>query len=145
MIAKATRRLHSWSVVLSTVALLSGTSTVHSQPCDGSKGKLFRVNEGIFELIEGKVIDLTDRKILLSMPLEQYHPAIQERKEIKIKINGNWNKTVKVGERIDILGGAHTYGFKDSVRNLRKCLLDVIDVLDPKGAPVQATFRLDCN
>jgi len=56
--------------VLSLLALLVVVSSPFScsaqQPSSSSEAKLLRVDEGIFELKEGRSIDITDRKILLT-------------------------------------------------------------------------------
>lgn len=99
--------------------------------------KLLRVDEGVFELEIGKAIDLTDRKILLSIRLSSSH-----RKECcQITLNGERASWRAVGSRIDL---KRERGTSKYVEDKDLCYIDVIDVARPKGARGIATFRLHC-
>ena len=129
------------AIIPLTILVNTGSLTASQ----AQSAKMARVDEGVFELSEGKTIDLTDRKILLAVTANQNRAFVTEQNTINLMINGNWHKQARVGERIDILSGAHTYSFKDSLKNISKCVLDVIDIAVPKGAPIAVKFRLDCN
>jgi hypothetical protein len=103
---------------------------------------LYRVDEGMFDLRRGQSIDLTDRKILLTVKLEQ-SPDLAERKRIQFSIMGlGWSAVP--GERINLKQtGYETVNkiFADKT----VCYLDLIDVAVPKGAQPVATFRFECD
>jgi len=98
--------------------------------------QLMRVDEGVFELEIGKTIDLTDRKMLLSVTSRGSNKDC-----CTIAVNGsrvNWNG---VGSRIDLKRESSTRQF---VEDKDVCYLDVVDIALPKGAAGIATFRLYC-
>ena len=98
--------------------------------------KLMRVDEGVFELGIGKTIDLTDRKILLAVRLYGTRDTCCE-----LTLNGGNAGRLEPGSRIDLKGLRSTAKF---VEDKEICVLDVVDILLPKGAPGIATFRLHC-
>lgn len=98
--------------------------------------KLMRVDEGVFELGIGKTIDLTDRKILLAIRLYGTRDTCCE-----ITLNGGNAGRPEPGLRIDLKGLRSTASF---VEDKEICVLDVVDIALPKGAPGIATFRLHC-
>jgi len=99
--------------------------------------KLMRVDEGVFELEIGKTIDVTDRKILLSIRISSGH-----RKECCIiTLNGERASWRAVGSRLDLKKERSTSKY---VEDKDVCYIDVIDIARPKGAPGIATFRLHC-
>lgn len=98
--------------------------------------KLMRVDEGVFELEFGKTIDLTDRKILLSIGYRG------RRKECcTLRINGRTMSFNGPGTRIDLKRERHTAGF---VEDKSVCFLDIVDIALPRGTNGIATFRLHC-
>lgn len=98
--------------------------------------KLMRVDEGVFELEFGKTIDLTDRKILLSIGYRG------SRKECCIlRINGKNMYFNGAGTRLDFKRERHIAPF---VEDKSVCFLDVVDIALPRGTNGIATFRLHC-
>ena len=97
-------------------------------------GQLFRVDEGVFDLRIGQTIDLTNRKLLLSM-------QIYNKSCCNMTINGERVSRWQVGSRIDL---KRFRGTKEAVQDRDQCFLDVVDLVLPKGAPGVATFRLHC-
>lgn len=97
--------------------------------------QLMRVDEGVFELEVGKTIDLTDRKILLGVVKRSNECCI-------ITLNGDTIKTHSfVGKRFNLKRERSSASF---VKDKDVCVLDVVDVALPKGAPGIFTFRLHC-
>lgn len=97
--------------------------------------QLMRVDEGVFELEVGKTIDLTDRKVLLGVVKRRDECCI-------ITLNGDTIKTHSfVGERFNLKRERSSASF---VKDKDVCVLDVVDVALPKGAPGIFTFRLHC-
>lgn len=100
--------------------------------------QLMRVDEGVFEVPADSTIDLTDRKILLSVTT---YASGREKKCCNITFNGDRQSWRAVGHRFDL---KRIRGTKSYVEDKAECFLDVIDVATPKGAPWLATFRLHC-
>lgn len=96
--------------------------------------QLMRVDDGVFELEIGKTIDLTDRKILLSM-------RCNDKGNCDITLNGERARWRAVGSRIDL---KKERGTRDFVKDKSVCVLDVVDIALPKGADGVATFRIYC-
>lgn len=97
--------------------------------------QLMRVDEGVFELEVGKTIDLTDRKVLLGVVKRNSECCI-------ITLNGDTIKTHSfVGKRFNLKRERSSASF---VKDKDVCVLDVVDVALPKGAPGIFTFRLHC-
>jgi hypothetical protein len=100
--------------------------------------QLMRVDEGVFEVPADTTIDLTDRKILLSVTT---FLSGRDKKCCNISFNGDRESWRAVGHRFDL---KRIRGTKSYVEDKAECFLDVIDVATPKGAPWLATFRLHC-
>ena len=97
--------------------------------------QLMRVDEGVFELEVGKTIDLTNRKLLLSVKRSRRDCCI-------ITVNGDTISTNSfVGKRFNL---KRERGSREFVQDKDICVLDVVDAAIPKGAPSIFTFRLHC-
>lgn len=97
------------------------------------------VGDGVFELKQGKSIDLTKKEWLLTFKGEQNRDSL-ERSQITIMIAG-YQHSMTPGQRHDFKGYSSTQ--KDA-KDKDKCFLDLVDVVAPKGAPATATFRFSC-
>jgi hypothetical protein len=104
--------------------------------------ELLRVDEGVFEIPVDGTIDLTDRRIFLS--IRSYREwATAPKKCCNLLLNGQ-NTSIgsdPVSKRFDLKQLRETQEF---VVDKEQCFLDVVDVVMPKGAPWIATFRLHC-
>lgn len=99
--------------------------------------ELLRVDEGVFEMPIGGTIDLTDRRIFLSIRVPRGYQQCCE-----IVLNGRQVMFGDVvGQRFDLKRVNSTW---KHVEDKEQCFLDVVDVVTPKGAPGIATFRLHC-
>lgn len=103
------------------------------------QAKLYRVDEGVFELRVGKSMDLTNRQVLLSIPVQQDDRMFAQGR-FAIGLSG-LRLTVVVGQRLDLKRYPNT---KKALSDKDECFLDVLDFVAPKGAPGTATFRLSC-
>jgi hypothetical protein len=122
-----------FTAILITAMLAIPTSSAED------KAKLYRVEEGVFELRGGKSIDLTDRQVLLTLMPPQDARANQPGRFL-ISLSGQ-RFMVTVGQRLDL----KHYGTTRKVfADKDECYLDVIDFVAPKGAPATATFRINC-
>lgn len=131
-------------VVLKTIvaAVLASllTSAVAAQPLPRGvrpSTALKQVDGGVFELRGGQSVDLTDRKLLLSVEDEDGRDA--NRPHHFYVFVGGARRQVSPGTRIDLAQG-------DQRRrgSATPCFLDVVDYIAPKGAPATAKFRLSC-
>lgn len=119
-----------------------------SQSNEAGTAKLYRVDEGIFELREGELLDLTDRAISLHVPKNQNRELAESDQKIKVTLTSNRKREINlsVGDRVNLKGrdgyGAYT---DDSFKDKAICNLDLIKVTVPKGAPVIGTFRFKCE
>ncbi len=95
--------------------------------------------DGLFELRQGRSLDLTKNQWLLHFPQDNRRENM-EAGRISLKISGV-GYDLRVGDRIDLKTFHVT--MKD-VKDRDKCYLDLVDVLVPKGAPAVATFRFHC-
>jgi hypothetical protein len=112
-------------------------------------GKLMRVDEGVFTIKFGQTIDLTNRRILLTI---KYGRPSWDRESLvccQLALNGQIlpeqepaDSTRLIGERIDLKRLESTSSY---VEDKERCFVDVVDVVDRKGAPGTATFRLFCE
>jgi hypothetical protein len=100
--------------------------------------QLMRVDEGVFDVPVGGTIDLTDRKILLSVTS---FTSGREKKCCTIMLNGDRITWRTVGHRFDLKQLSAT---RQSLYDKNQCFLDIVDVATPKGAPWLLTFRLHC-
>lgn len=111
---------------------------------------LYRVDEGVFELRQGEMIDLTDRKVTLHFAKKQNVELAQEQQIISVNISADYSHTwdLEVGHRFDFKNGYKNYGIAKPggilMKDKAKCFLDLVDVAVPKGAPMIATFRFEC-
>jgi hypothetical protein len=110
-------------------------------------GKLMRVDEGVFTVKFGQTIDLTNRRLLLTIkdgPVwgEDGPKCCQIAVSGQI-ITGQWaeDPNTLIGKRIDLKRLKSTSSY---VQDKERCFVDVVDVVDRKGAPGTATFRLFC-
>lgn len=102
---------------------------------------LYRVDEGMFDLRHGQSIDLTDRKIMMTFNLTQHPGAIADRKQVNFMVKGH-GYSLEPGQRLDLRTWHITQrDFKDKT----ECYIDFIDLAAPKGAPMVATLRFECN
>jgi hypothetical protein len=101
--------------------------------------ELLRVDEGVFEVPVGGTIDLTDRRLFLS--IRSY--SSRRARCCNLYVNGEQVifQSSPVGARVDLKQVNKTKSFVEDKEN---CFLDVVDVVMPKGAPWIATFRLYC-
>jgi len=130
------------------VANTAGTATMTEVP-EAEKlvvpaGKLMRVDEGVFDLKIGRTIDLTNRRMLLSIRYgrdkSSFHLTINGMTPQGNEVVGNYNWSI--GSRIDLKVMESTEEF---VQDKNRCFLDIVDIVDPTGAPGTATFRLFCQ
>jgi hypothetical protein len=125
-------RLSMTLFIISATALSATAQQPSSSPeaklqsSTSVEAKLFRVDEGIFELKHGRMIDITDKKVLFQFT------GGDGPERIYMKVNGG-STGMSVGGR---------FSFKNFGAD---CFMDLIDLVQPKGAPETATFRLVCN
>ncbi len=100
---------------------------------------LTRVDEGVFQLRQGKSVDLTKHTILLTLRAEQTERDT-EKSQFYILIAGD-SKRVKVGDRVDL---RRVRRLERDLKSKDQCFLDVVDFVAPRGAPATATFRINC-
>ena len=97
------------------------------------------VGEGLFDLRFGQSVDLTKNQTLLTSRRDREQRGI-EQGTVYLTIAGvQYDMTV--GQRLDLKQWGPT---QKDVKDKDKCVLDLIDVVAPKGAPAQATFRFSC-
>ncbi|MGE3916337.1 MAG: hypothetical protein AB7F78_11630 [Hyphomicrobiaceae bacterium] len=97
------------------------------------------VGDGLFELRQGRSVDLTRKEVLMTF-VRQQTPESLAAGQISLQIVGV-GLHLKVGDRLDLKRWPYTSKLmadKDS------CYLDLIDVVSPKGAPATANFRFTC-
>jgi hypothetical protein len=107
-------------------------------------GALMMVKEGVFELRHGKSIDITDRKILLTFPVNQ--SVDRETGELRggrfmLMINGD-SQYAQGGTRFDLRSMQATKRF---VEDFDVCLLDVVELIQAKGSAPRAVMRVNCQ
>ena len=91
------------------------------------------IGDGVFEMRPGKSLDLTKSQILMTFVREW-------NEEVFLKIAGTEHR-MKVGDRLDLKHfGATTH----QLQARDSCFLDLVEVVLPKGAPANATFRFSC-
>lgn len=104
--------------------------------------KLYRVDEGIFDIKLGQVLDLTDRKVLMAFSNTMSgntREAIKKNQSFRVLFNSR-QSSFSIGRRLDL-----KYEFKEIFKDKDECYLDLIGIATPKGAPVIATFRFHCE
>ena len=131
--------LASAAAMIVAAAVTAGTMTKvgEAEKLVVPAGKLMRVDEGVFDLQIGRTIDLTNRRILLAIT---YHGRDNECCDLTL--NGRLVNLWQVGSRIDLKDYSTT---KEFVEDKNRCFLDIVDIVDPKGAPGTVTFRLFCQ
>ncbi|MEO1719252.1 MAG: hypothetical protein AAFR23_03370 [Pseudomonadota bacterium] len=105
----------------------------------------YRVEDGLFALRPGQTIDLTDRNILLAFSgvgsQRRARAANSQRPErAEVRINGS-RRSMSVGDRINLLRERRLAA---SLEGKARCYLDLTNLRVARGAPPQATFRLNC-
>lgn len=118
-----------------------------AQPAEVQKSSsvtamLYRVDGGLFDLYRGQSIDLTDRKVLLTITLDQ-QTNLAEAKQLLLSINGIRISLVP-GQRFDFKSGSYS-SLAKIFSDKTACYIDLIDVAVPKGAQPVATFRFECE
>lgn len=92
------------------------------------------VSEGMLDIREGQVLDLTDRRVL-------FHLVEVKNSLIFYKINGGYSR-LDMGSRLDLKKITST---SDTFRDMAECYLDLIGVTAPKGSAPIASFRFICH
>ena len=101
--------------------------------------EFYRIDEGVFALRPGMSVDLTDRKILLTMR-QDWQSGRQDTTHFQYNLNGRRSRA-QAGDRIDLKSNRAT---RDAVADKGSCFVDVVAFVAPRGAPPTATFRLSC-
>ena len=104
---------------------------------------LYRVDGGMFDMREGDIIDLTDRKILLKLiPMDRND--LEKSKRIKLQVTGSGSRqpALTVGDRLDL---HKTDAASELLKDKKVCYLDLIGLTVPKAVPYIATFRFVCE
>jgi len=124
--------------------LLSGIFLIASGAALAQQGpaKLYRVDDGIFELKLGQSIDLTERKVLVNFDYHSRLQSIAEYKTFRVLVNGWYGGDVHPGVRLDL---KKYYSTAKIVADTSECYLDIVDVATPKGGTPVATFRFSCR
>lgn len=98
------------------------------------------VGDGVFELRQGKSVDLTKNQLLLTFRRDQNKQAVEDQGYIALTLAGI-GFGLKPGDRLNL----KSYNeIAKVLKDTDKCFLDLIDVVAPKGAPANATFRFSC-
>lgn len=109
--------------------------TTSSKAQEANQAELYRVDDGVFQLKEGKTIDVTDRFLLLAFR--------HGKKCLEIVLNGR-RSCIEVGKRFDLKGKHAPFHLGELFQDKNQCFLDVVEIDAPKGADATATFRLHC-
>ncbi len=120
------------SITIAFCILLLATSL---KAQEAVKAELYRIEDGVFQLREGKTIDLTDRFLLLAFQ--------QGKKCFEITLNGR-RSCIEVGNRFDLKRKHASFRLGDLFQDKNRCFLDVVEISAPKGADATAIFRLHC-
>jgi len=106
---------------------------------------LYRVDEGVFDLRQGEVIDLTDRKVTLHVQQKQHPDYVEKQQRLEGRVGGdtgNQDIIIFVGQRINL---KDLHVTREMFKDRSHCFVDPIGLVAPKGAPIVATFRLSCE
>ena len=128
-----------FSVVL--VWLMSAASALSQQPVPAAEATgvepapHFRVDDGVFALRPGMSIDLTDIPILAA-----FSGYDAKRQQVFLKLNGTTHR-LRTGDRVDFMTERR---LRTLTEGRARCYLDLTNVRAARGAPVTATFRLNC-
>lgn len=126
--------------VMTLLAFAAAPGAAMAQATRPSPGEgLDRVDDGVFQLRQGKSVDLTKHAILLTLRAEQAERDT-EKSQFYIMIAGD-SKRVKVGDRVDL---RRVRRLERDLKTKDQCFLDVVDFVAPRGAPATATFRINC-
>lgn len=136
------------AVALAAPAAAQGSAP--KQKSSSPMATLYRVDEGLFELRAGEIVDLTDRKVTLHVLKQQDAAAVESQQAIRVQISGIRSEdiTLRIGQRLnfqDRNGPARFFGLPDIMKDKTSCFLDFTNVSLPKGAAMIATFRFECN
>lgn len=105
-----------------------------ASPVPVPAAKLYRVDDGVFEIEMGKPIDLTNRRILLWIGPHRDGCC-------DLTLNGQRFAPWQAGSRLNLKEIPWT---RQHVADRAECYLDIIEVVVPKGGKSTATFRLHC-
>ncbi len=123
------RNLSSLLVAILTIGVFSSRAIAAKCECVPS-ARLIRVVEGTFALKMDDSIDLTNGGVLLSF-------LGGRDRWYKIRINGQEFNS-QIGARFNLKK------FTSRLNGRDECWLDFLRVIEAKGAPLTASFRLDC-
>lgn len=126
--------IRTLTCILLCVVGITAASAQQSPPIPVGNAKLFRVDEGVFEIEFGKPIDLTNRRILLWIGPNRDGCC-------DLTLNGQRFSPWQTGSRLNLKDINST---KQHVADRDQCYLDIIEVVNPKGGKGTATFRLHC-
>lgn len=132
----------AWSLFVTSA---EAEATAPKQKSASTTATLYRVDDGLFDLRAGEVIDLTDRKILLSFLKNSPREQAEEYNQIRVNIAAgeqlSADQPMAVGRRFNLKADYASKLLKDK----NSCFLDLVSVAIPKGAPMVATFRFSCE
>lgn len=133
------------SVVSAALLLAMAAAPVHAQQKSAGPAGPAVVNEGNFQLVEGKAVDLTDRKVLFAFPpdLNRDRKLMEDRRLFSFRIGGE-QSSLSVGQRYNLKSAAPPQ-VREKFKDKRDCYLEFLDLAVPKGAPAVATLRLECS
>jgi hypothetical protein len=116
-----------------TIFILLVVPSLYAQ--EVNQAELYRVEDGVFKLKEGKTIDITDKFLLLAFR--------RGKKCFEITLNGG-HDCIDIGKRIDLKIPYVPFSLGNIFEDRKQCFLDVVGIDAPKGANAEATFRLHC-
>ncbi len=111
------------------VCILLLASISHAQ--EANQAKLYKVEDGMFQLREGKTIDVTDQFLLLAFR--------HGKKCFEIMLNGK-SDCIEVGKRVDLKWPHAPFYFGDLFKDRNRCFLDVVEIDAAKGADATAAY-----
>ncbi len=118
--------------VIFLIGLTTSATAQHNAP-----GKLFQVTDGVFRLVEGQSIDLTDEHLLITL--------VRGRDEcVALAMNGGTG-CITNGLRLHLKAmGNAPYYIRGMFTEKQRCFLDVFNMVNVKGQKASADFRLIC-
>lgn len=120
---------------------ICSASFAHAQATVPAPGEgLARIDGGVFELRQGRSVDLTKHAVLLTVKSEQSERGV-ERGQFTVLVGGQ-SYVVEAGKRIDL---KRIRNIEREIKSRAQCILDVVEFVSPKGAPATAKFRLSCD
>lgn len=134
-------RILAVAAIIVTLPAIVQRAGAQKQPDDAAK--LQRVDEGVFDLKEGQVLDLTDRRILLAFPKMQGNEIerFTDRRSVRLSINGR-TMSLSQGRRFDLKRDRNT---AKTLSDKAECYLDLLNTTAPKGSTPFATIRFVCQ